>query len=405
MSSFTPGLPGRCARNRARAGATKGAACRDKAATRSGDGAREGGELVHDSQRVARPAVKRAAFCRGRQPALGAVDQRRAERRFQRRQNAADRRRRQRHPIGCGFQRPAFDHGAKRPQSLGAYFHFCDPAFRNFACRKREHAFPFSSMSPGDPAMRPIRMLAFAALVLSGLAAPARADSNVVTCALTLAGERYQGRCAIPCMVNDLAIEIDGPNPRVSCDRPPRRVAATLRQVAGENWLGTMEGKFPEDPTRFELTKAAPGAAGVAKLPYGWFALSEARIEGATLHLSIDAARQLPPNQDDIRIIRRALELVATERVWNRAETRICAPNPAQWSVFCALTQATTEVSGGVHYRQPALQAVREVLKEVGLNRVDRHRLMDYNNHPDTTLADIHNLLKLSERMLERRFR
>jgi hypothetical protein len=91
--------------------------------------------------------------------------------------------------------------------------------------------------------------------------------------------------------------------------------------------------------------------------------------------------------------------------VWNKNDNRTCLPNPQKWSVFCALTQATEEISGGVHYRQPALQAVREVVNEVGGTRVGKHRLMDYNNHPDTTLDDINNLLRMAQTRLEKRFR
>ncbi len=83
----------------------------------------------------------------------------------------------------------------------------------------------------------------------------------------------------------------------------------------------------------------------------------------------------------------------AKQAIWNKNDNRTCPPNPDKWSLFCALTQATVEVSGGVHYRQPAHEKVREVLNEVGGNRVKTHRLMDYNNHPDTTLQDVHNLL------------
>ena len=57
------------------------------------------------------------------------------------------------------------------------------------------------------------------------------------------------------------------------------------------------------------------------------------------------------------------------------------------------------------HYRQPALQMVREVLNEVGGNRLGKHRLMDYNNHPDTTLAEIHSLLRTAQARLEKRLR
>ncbi len=216
----------------------------------------------------------------------------------------------------------------------------------------------------------------------------------------------FQGSCDVPCLVNALAIDVDGPNTKVSCSTPPRRVSAALRQTGtGENWLGTMEGKHPEDPTRFEIVKSGNGAAGVAKTPFGWFELQAARLDGATLTVAIAADRQLPPTSDDIRIIQRAMALVSDETVWNRQDTRVCPPEPQKWSVFCALTQATVEISGGVHYRQPALQMVREVLNKVGGNRLNKHRLMDYNNHPDTTLAEIHNLLRTAQARLEHRLR
>jgi hypothetical protein len=48
---------------------------------------------------------------------------------------------------------------------------------------------------------------------------------------------------------------------------------------------------------------------------------------------------------------------------------------------------------------------VREVLNEVGGNRLGKHRLMDYNHHPDTTLAEIQNLLGTAEARLEKRVR
>lgn len=251
------------------------------------------------------------------------------------------------------------------------------------------------------------------ALVVASLAAhlltaapPARAETpNVMRCELTREGEGYSGRCLVPCLVNALSIDIDGPAPGATCDAPPRAVNATLRPTGTPNtWLGTMEGKFPEDPTRFELLDGA-GGKRVAKTPFGWFALTDARRTDAALTLAVDANKTLPPDRDDIRIIERARALVATEAGWNRADTRQCPAAPERRSVFCALTEATTEVSGGVHYRQPAMQAVREVLNEVGVGRMGRHRLQDYNNHPDTTLSDIHRLLDLSKARLEARFR
>lgn len=232
----------------------------------------------------------------------------------------------------------------------------------------------------------------------------AQSASNTMTCSLKQDGAQYRGQCAIPCAVNALAINIDGPRPGFSCSAPDRPVVVTLKQQERfDDWLGTMQGKEPEDPTRFGVVKPKAGKGGVAKTPYGWFALKEARTESDNLTLTIAADRQLPPTGDDLRIIRRAIELIPNATAWNKNDNRKCEPNQSKISLFCAMMQATTEVSGGVHYRQPAMQAVREVLNDVGGDRVKLHRIMDYNNHLDTTLDDIHALLRLAEAKLKER--
>jgi hypothetical protein len=233
----------------------------------------------------------------------------------------------------------------------------------------------------------------------------ARAKTNTLTCLLEHAGSEFRGTCEVPCSVNALAIDIDGPNPKKACDSPLRSVQATLHETDGGNWLGTMQGKFPEDPTRFELVMNGGSKPSVAKTPFGWFSLQSVQRENETLRLAIAANNQLPPTQDDIRIIQRAKVLLSDEKVWNREDNRTCPANPQKWSLFCALQQATQEISGGVHYRQPALQMVREVLNEVGGNRLGKHRLMDYNNHSDTTLTDVHSLLNTAQARLEKRLR
>jgi hypothetical protein len=182
-------------------------------------------------------------------------------------------------------------------------------------------------------------------------------------------------------------------------------VTASLRKAEKvDNWIGDMQVSQEYLPL-FEIVNDPHGGAGVAKIPFGWFPLQSAHLDGDTLALTISVGKQLPPTRDDIRIINRSIELLVDVKTWNKNDDRTCPANPQRWSMFCALMQATEEVSGGVHYRQPALQAVREVLNEVGGNRLGKHRLMDYNNHPDTTLEDIHNLLHTAQARLEGRFR
>jgi hypothetical protein len=252
------------------------------------------------------------------------------------------------------------------------------------------------------------RLAKFAILPLMLFAGPgglaAASETNVITCELTRSGPEFRGACSIPCAVNALAINIDGPRSGFSCATPNRVVNVTLRQQEKfDDWLGSMQGKEPEDPTRFGVLKPKDGKPGVARTPYGWFALTEARADGDSLKLTISANRQLPPTPDDLKIIARAIALIPNAEVWSKEDNRQCPPGQTKISLFCAMMLATTEVSGGVHYRQPAMQAVREVLNEVGGDRVKLHRIMDYNNHADTTLEDIHALLRRAEAKLKAR--
>jgi hypothetical protein len=241
---------------------------------------------------------------------------------------------------------------------------------------------------------------------LAVFATPSVAEPNTITCTFGRSGDGFAGTCEIPCAVNALAVNIDGQRKNFSCNLPNRFVNAALRQQEKfDDWLGTMDGKEPEDPVRFGVVKPKDGKPGVAKTPYGWFALTEAKLDGERLNMTIIANRQLPPTAEDIVIVGRAIELLANTSVWNKEDDRKCPPNPVKWSLFCAMMQATTEVSGGVHYRQPAMQTVREVLNEVGVGRFKLHRIMDYNNHPDTTLAEVHALLKTAQSRLEQKLK
>jgi hypothetical protein len=212
-----------------------------------------------------------------------------------------------------------------------------------------------------------------------------------------------QGTCDVPCEVNALAVNFDGVKAGFQCNDPPRQVIASLRATDKERvWIGDMQGRQPEDPTRLEVIQGMTNADSVAKLPFGWFAISSFNVSDGELLISMIVDKQLPPTRDDIRILERARELLSDERKWNRQDNRTCPPNPGKWSLFCALLQATQEVTGDVHYRQPALQAAREVLDEVGTGRFGKHRIMDYNNHPETTLAEIQQLLRTARERLQK---
>lgn len=51
---------------------------------------------------------------------------------------------------------------------------------------------------------------------------------------------------------------------------------------------------------------------------------------------------------------------------------------------------------GRYHHSQPALEIVRSFINERYRERLERHGLMDFNNHPATTLQDLRIVLETS---------
>jgi hypothetical protein len=235
--------------------------------------------------------------------------------------------------------------------------------------------------------------------------ATAVVGKDTITCILAAGANGYAGSCEVSCSVNALAVNFDGLDAKRACEGPKRTVSASLGKTAVANrWLGEMQGVKPEDPTRFELVPGVDNTS-VARTPFGWFAVLKTKQSDSRLELTLNADRQVRPDKQDIAIINRAIALLPTSEVWNKNDNRQCPVGQAKLSLFCALMQATTEISGGIHYRQPALQAVREVVNTLPQERVKTHRIMDYNNHPATTLQEIHSLLRAAQALLEKDIR
>jgi hypothetical protein len=111
-----------------------------------------------------------------------------------------------------------------------------------------------------------------------------------------------------------------------------------------------------------------------------------------------------PVTKADVKIVQRAREILSSPSKWNRADTRACPADAQTFSLYCALEKATNEVTGNFKHRGAAMQETRFVIDEVAPNRSNyQHRLMDYNNDPTTTFADIQNVLKLVEQRVAKR--
>ena len=115
--------------------------------------------------------------------------------------------------------------------------------------------------------------------------------------------------------------------------------------------------------------------------------------------------RDRPVTVDDVRILVRTSELLAQESAWNRNDDRQCMDDEASGrrSLFCALQAASIEVLGRYDHRRVALQEVRFAIQEATQGREFEHRLMEFNNLPETSLVDVQAVLKVARERVEAR--
>jgi hypothetical protein len=134
------------------------------------------------------------------------------------------------------------------------------------------------------------------------------------------------------------------------------------------------------------------GGTGVIRTYNGWFPVTGFAMKDSALQFRFDHDHEVPPNDLDRQILQRALAIITSDAVWNRADNRRCPAGANTWSIYCAEEQATIEVAGAFHHRRPALELVREIVDERSKGKSYSHRLMDYNNDPQTTFADLKSL-------------
>jgi hypothetical protein len=125
---------------------------------------------------------------------------------------------------------------------------------------------------------------------------------------------------------------------------------------------------------------------------YGWFAVTAFASDKQAVRFRIDTSHELPPSELDREIVKRAAAILSSTAVWNRADNRKCPPGASKWSIYCAMEQATIDVTGAFNHRRPALEVVREIVDQRSAGRNYDHRLMDYNNDPSTKLEDVRSL-------------
>ncbi len=112
----------------------------------------------------------------------------------------------------------------------------------------------------------------------------------------------------------------------------------------------------------------------------------------------IQENRNLVFDSADFKIIQRADFILSDSSKWNKQDDRKCNDDIAngKYSLFCSLYKASIDIAGEYIHRRPAMQIVRFTLEKYENGRVKEHRLMEWNNHPDTKFDEVKKVLRES---------
>jgi len=203
----------------------------------------------------------------------------------------------------------------------------------------------------------------------------------------------------------EMSLETIGPSWKGLCgpvfgnEQPTTLTATQVRSLpggAGRNAIPTLVlvAKLTGRPETSDVELEFYGEDGVIRTEGpGWRVITVINQSPTRLRFRVtDTAAA--PNELDRRILQKAAEILATEAVWDRADTRDCAADAKAWSMYCALHRASIEVTGGFHNRRPCIQILRlllyeRVAEERKNGRKYPHIVMDYNNDPQIRLADV----------------
>ena len=169
-------------------------------------------------------------------------------------------------------------------------------------------------------------------------------------------------------------------------------------------WLGTLTVSTASKAIEISTYQYSGGPQLIVRTG-AWHLLKEFAVSEAELGLLWDEQVEAPPSQTDLKIVDGARALLSGEDVWDREDDRNCENDVSLISVYCALARATAAAMGRYQHRQPAMQAVRRVIRAEWPERVVDHRLMNFNNDPRTTFSDVERLFDLAEGSLRRTVR
>ena len=117
-----------------------------------------------------------------------------------------------------------------------------------------------------------------------------------------------------------------------------------------------------------------------------------------TVGQTVEENRNLVFDSLDLKIIERADSILSSPLKWNKQDDRECNDDIAngKYSLYCSLYKASIDITGVYVHRRSGIQIVRFIIEKYEKGRVKEHRLMDWNNHPDTSFEEVKKVLRES---------
>jgi hypothetical protein len=148
-----------------------------------------------------------------------------------------------------------------------------------------------------------------------------------------------------------------------------------------------------------EMAAIARGDAVVGRLRHREATIDtlfEQEVQELERYEAILSSRERPVDALDLAILDNALTRLADSELWDRNDDRDCAEDDETVSLFCALYFASIDYLGEYQHRRTVMQEVRFAIEDVSAGREYEHRLMDFNNLPETSLADVREVLGMA---------
>ena len=160
----------------------------------------------------------------------------------------------------------------------------------------------------------------------------------------------------------------------------------------------TIDNKH-EMEVKYELTNRAGFSQILFKTRAGWFTMDNLSIQKNRLTFEIDHDPDVPVTLEDLKIIRKAKDLLKDEKSWHKSDDRNCEDDIEKncYSLFCALQRASIEFEGEYNHRNAIMQKIRHTIVEIYPSKKWNHRLRDFNNMPETDFDVLMELLNRVE--------